>query len=371
MLVGLLDQPGTIFLKWAKYSGSQALHSKLGKFMERSLVGTCAVQVVERRIHQLFTNKLEIDTLQIVQTLQYYKFTSTTDNSMTDKKQKAPAPTVVKALFAGSLAGMASIVAVHPFDTVRTRLQTSSQYKGAIDCVLSTAKNEGVFALYKGLSMPFAFQAVYKAVMFGSFQQAKNVLHDGNSGQPPTKTVVALCGAYAGGVNSFVVTPVELIRNRLMVEYSKTTSGPLTMIKDIVNANGVTGMFKGLGPTLARDVPGVGAWFFANEATLRYFRQQNGTEDVGTGRILFAGALGGFSFWLWALPMDTVKSIIQTDTKGEHSSMVSTIINTYKRDGLGRFFRGWSVAYTRGMPASAITFYVYAKAITLADALHL
>lgn len=44
----------------------------------------------------------------------------------------------------------------HPFDTVKVRLQTSSNYTGMVDCVSKTVKKEGVRGLYKGMSAPIA-----------------------------------------------------------------------------------------------------------------------------------------------------------------------------------------------------------------------
>lgn len=42
------------------------------------------------------------------------------------------------------------------FDTVKVRLQTSdaTHFRGPLDCVLQTVRNEGVRGLYKGASPP-------------------------------------------------------------------------------------------------------------------------------------------------------------------------------------------------------------------------
>ena len=42
------------------------------------------------------------------------------------------------------------------FDTIKVRLQTSekSQFKGPIDCLLQTLRNEGIRGLYKGATPP-------------------------------------------------------------------------------------------------------------------------------------------------------------------------------------------------------------------------
>lgn len=42
------------------------------------------------------------------------------------------------------------------FDTIKVRLQTTqrAQFKGPLDCLLQTVRNEGVRGLYKGATPP-------------------------------------------------------------------------------------------------------------------------------------------------------------------------------------------------------------------------
>lgn len=69
--------------------------------------------------------------------------------------------------------------------------------------------------LYKGMLAPFLAQGVYKAVIFGANNALSRVLRKGD--EPLSPAQQALCGSFAGGANAFVVTPVELVRNRLQV----------------------------------------------------------------------------------------------------------------------------------------------------------
>ena len=48
---------------------------------------------------------------------------------------------------AGYFSGMALVLAGHPFDTVKVRLQTegkTGRFKGPLDCLMQTVRNEGV-----------------------------------------------------------------------------------------------------------------------------------------------------------------------------------------------------------------------------------
>lgn len=79
--------------------------------------------------------------------------------------------------------------------------------------------------------------------------------------------------------------------------------------------------------------------------------------------VLLGGASAGLSFWSVALPVDTIKSIIQTDTSGRSPSEL--IAEKLKRDGVKGLYRGWSVAFTRGIPSATIVFLTYSTALDL------
>lgn len=91
---------------------------------------------------------------------------------MSDSKQ------IAKSLLAGSASGVMAIAVVHPMDTIRTRLQTTSasQFRGAIDCATKTLAKEGVKGFYKGMAFPLCAQGLYKSIMFGGFEASQMVL---------------------------------------------------------------------------------------------------------------------------------------------------------------------------------------------------
>jgi solute carrier family 25 carnitine/acylcarnitine transporter 20/29 len=149
-----------------------------------------------------------------------------------------------KNLFAGAVGGMTSVLVCHPMDTVRTRLQTGTQFRGAMHCFSSTVKQEGVGALYKGIAGPFLAQGVYKGVIFSANTTIGSLIK--TPGKELSLWQKALCGSIAGAINSFVVTPVELVRNRLQVQYSADGKpqykGSLDCMQQIVKERGITGM---------------------------------------------------------------------------------------------------------------------------------
>ena len=171
----------------------------------------------------------------------------------------------LRTVISGTCGGMASILAVHPLDTVRTRLQAApaGAYRGAWHCARATLRREGPLALYKGLAWPLAAQGLYKAVMFGVYGAASRALRGGDPARPLAAHEVFAAGGVAGGANALVLAPVELVRNRFQVAAGRTT------LRAVLREAAAGGVYRGLGATLLRDVPGVGAYYAAFEAMRR------------------------------------------------------------------------------------------------------
>merc|ERR1719378_1507735 len=68
-----------------------------------------------------------------------------------DGDENKEIPLYLSALF-GAIAGAASVFGNTPIDVIKTRMQglEAHLYKGTIDCVVKTWKEEGIKAFYKG-----------------------------------------------------------------------------------------------------------------------------------------------------------------------------------------------------------------------------
>jgi len=274
---------------------------------------------------------------------------------------------VLNSLVSGSVAGVVAIIVCHPLDTIRVRLQTSNKFAGAMDCAIQTVRNEGGLALYKGMAIPLLAQAVYKAIMFGGYNGSQKVMKKLLEwrGKEPVLSIghLFICGGIAGGMNSFVVTPVELIRNRLMVDYAahkqdRLFRGPVHCAVSVVKQHGISaGLYRGLAPTLMRDVPGVGTWYAFFEITRRFLTTNN--YVTGFPATLCSGAAAGIGFWSVALPMDRIKSVMQTDIAHRYRNFLQCLSSVTREEGVASLYKGWQVAFMRGIPGSAVTFSVY------------
>lgn len=225
----------------------------------------------------------------------------------------------VKELISGSIAGVVSQAMIYPLDYVRTRVQVEHK---SVYQVLSSTK--GLRGYYRGIWSPLVAQGVYKAVMFSSY----GYMYGGDRFDYVN---IFESGMFGGFVNSFVVCPVEYVRNQLI-------AGRLFRTIDYRR------LYNGLGFTVLRDSIGVGFWFLSFNIFNNFMLKQ--LEFPERLSVLLSGGLGGVMFWTVALPFDTIKSRIQTN------GVYNDFSNLYK---------GYRVAIMRGFPSAGIVFLVQSE----------
>nr|TKR58075.1 hypothetical protein D5086_0000328590 [Populus alba] len=90
-----------------------------------------------------------------------------------------------KEYLAGLLAGVATVITGHPFDTVKVKLQIHNteahgiKYKNGLHCTARILQTEGVKGLYRGASSSFVGMAFESSLPFGLYSQTKQSLQGG------------------------------------------------------------------------------------------------------------------------------------------------------------------------------------------------
>ncbi|WOL06298.1 mitochondrial carnitine/acylcarnitine carrier-like protein [Canna indica] len=280
-----------------------------------------------------------------------------------------------KDLTAGTVGGIAQLIAGHPFDTVKVKLQSQPaslpgqppRYSGAMDAVRQTVAAEGPRGLYKGMGSPLATVAALNAVLFTVRGQMEALLRS-QPGAPLTVNQQVVCGAGAGAAVAILACPTELIKCRLQAQSALADStasikygGPVDVAKHVVREAGLKGLFKGLVPTLAREVPGNAVMFGVYEAIKQYFAGGQDTSGLGRGPLMIAGGLAGASVWLSVYPTDVVKSVIQVDDyrKPKYSGSLDAFRKILASEGTKGLYKGFGPAMARSIPANAACFLAY------------
>ncbi|EEE51451.1 hypothetical protein OsJ_32558 [Oryza sativa Japonica Group] len=283
---------------------------------------------------------------------------------------------VAKDLTAGTVGGAAQLVVGHPFDTIKVKLQSQPtpppgqppKFAGAMDAVKQTLAAEGPRGLYKGMGAPLATVAAFNALLFTVRGQMEAVLRS-EPGAPLTVSQQVVAGAGAGVAVSFLACPTELIKCRLQAQSALASAapaaaaaaaspvgggaatatasvaavkygGPVDVAKQVLRSEGgVGGLFKGLGPTLAREVPGNALMFGVYEAIKQYLAGGQDTSSLGRGSL----------------------SVIQVDDykNPKYSGSMDAFRKILAADGVKGLYKGFGPAMARSVPANAACFLAY------------
>lgn len=287
---------------------------------------------------------------------------------MAETKPKT-SPKAIKFLF-GGLAGMGATVFVQPLDLVKNRMQLSGQgtkareYKTSFHALFSILKNEGVGGIYTGLSAGLLRQATYTTTRLGIY----TILFEkmtGPDGRPPNFFLKAVIGMTAGATGAFVGTPAEvaLIRmtadGRLPVDQRRGYTNVFNALARITREEGVTTLWRGCIPTMARAV-------VVNAAQLAsYSQSKQALLDSGYfgDDILChfcASMISGLVTTAASMPVDIVKTRIQNmkmiDGKPEYKNGLEVLMRVVRSEGFFSLWKGFTPYYARLGPHTVLTF---------------
>ncbi|KAI8822403.1 mitochondrial carrier domain-containing protein [Fimicolochytrium jonesii] len=297
----------------------------------------------------------------------------------------------VKSVISGAAAGMATVVAGHPFDTIKVRMQTHNnsnaarQSIGMIECCRNVVRSNGIMGLYRGMASPLLAVTPRYAVRFWAYDVGLHISHSLFATHPPTSSSwirdSMLAGALAAIPTTIVTTPTEQIKVTLQtrdgppLHSTNTKPVPGTSLRSYLaplpNGTGGAGLreekglrplFRGTFATFARDVPGFAAYFVVYEMVHHAAMGGSGgggIEEGGTGRE---------RAWTDVQPpSDVIKSRIQSSPPGTYLGFTDAAKRLVRTEGLGSLFRGTAPALLRLVPANAAGFVARIGSLAVMD----
>jgi len=280
---------------------------------------------------------------------------------------------------AGTIAGCAALAVGFPFDTVKVRFQNSaasSKYRSTFHALTTIIREEKFRTLFRGIASPLATAAPLNGMVFASYRWfMKAQLGDEN--ETPSLFQLGLAGAGSGVMASIITTPAELIKIHQQSLAMTSRAGQPTAYQvalHIVRQHGLRGLYRGITATALRDT-GYGAYFAAYEATLLYFSSapppphdhsslmSEADSSVAMHSwpvLLLAGGIAGVAGWFATFPFDVVKTRMQAardlGPTNPYRSTLSTIVHSYRQEGISVFFNGLRPTLIRAVPVNMVTF---------------
>ncbi|KAI8613567.1 mitochondrial carrier [Chytriomyces sp. MP71] len=342
-------------------------------------------------------------------------------------------PTSVAAdLVFGSVSGSIAKVLEHPADTVKTLLQvqpdsnTSRLHAAMPNSTLQVCrmimKTEGVKGFYKGLPPQLAGAMIETSALFVFYNQIQAAVRCATNApidSPLSTAQLTASGFLAGGLISFVLTPIELVKCKLQVQAPEVAStqaiklsrpplqtliastnflglhkgrisipnihfgsvapimaahmhtsasapakphfsGSMDVVRHVIQTDGMRGIYRGHSGTVLRESVGNGVWFGTYELACGLLGGGRNKDDLTMTELLLAGAGSGMVGTLACYPADLVKTRMQTMESGvSRASFTALAVDIWKTEGTRGFFRGAGITVARSAPSSAIIFLTY------------
>lgn len=230
------------------------------------------------------------------------------------------------------------------------------QFRGTWEGLVKIAKYDGVLALWRGLSPTLAMAVPANVIYFTGYDYLRSSL-------PISDPVVAplLVGGLARSLAATIISPLELFRTKLQaVARSKHAFGDtLVDMRFTLRTDGLASLWRGLMPTLWRDVPFSSIYWLSYEQTKKSLTRVSpssmspATSSVDTfWHSFLAGAVSGGAASILTQPFDVAKTRQQVAHR--NVSMLRVLQLAHAESGVKGLFRGVVPRVLKVAPACAV-----------------
>ncbi|XP_041438553.1 mitochondrial ornithine transporter 1 isoform X2 [Xenopus laevis] len=246
-----------------------------------------------------------------------------------------------------------------------------TMYRGLIDCATKTYKQMGLRGFYKGTSPALLANIAENSVLFMSYGFCQRVVRrivglDKNAALSDVQN--AASGSVASVFAALVLCPTELVKCRLQAMHELEVSGKVlqgqntvwSVVKGIVQREGLLGFYNGLTSTICREMPGYFLFFGGYELSRSFFASGGSKDELGPFALMASGGFGGIALWLAVYPIDCVKSRIQVlSISGKQAGFMKTFLHIVKTEGVSALYSGLKPTLIRAFPANGALFLAY------------
>ncbi|KAI8817184.1 mitochondrial carrier domain-containing protein [Fimicolochytrium jonesii] len=266
------------------------------------------------------------------------------------------------------------------------------------DGVIKIVRYEGLSSLWRGLSPTLIMSIPSTVIYYTGYEHIRDLISAHLKSQNQDQWAPLLAGATARTLAATAISPIELLRTRMQSTSSlRTLSSALTNIRAMVRDAGWIALWRGLTPTLWRDVPFSAVYWIGYEGGKKWLdgldggSSPSGISETGgpwSGNPPFttapqspttpthapvntylefrnaflAGATSGTLAALITTPFDVAKTLQQAaqhppSTKHHPISVPSTMEvmrGIVRREGWRGLFRGVSPRIAKVAPACAV-----------------
>ena len=225
------------------------------------------------------------------------------------------------------------------------------KYNGMLGTIKTIAADEGPRALWSGLSPGLQRQFVYAGLRIGLYVPIRNALcGEMKPGENPTLLQKIAAGMATGAIGISVANPTDLVKVRMQGQgklppAERPYSSSMDCYKKTVQADGVKGLWVGVGPNIMRNSV-INA---AELAAYDQFKQMCfgiGMRD-GLPMHISCAFGAGFVACIVGSPVDVLKTRIMNIQPGSGETAVSILSKMIAKEGPLSFYKGFTSNFMR------------------------
>ncbi len=239
--------------------------------------------------------------------------------------------------------------AVPYFDPSTGKLKENLQVSrstGTLSMLRNIWKTEGAAGIYAGLTPTLVMGIPNTVLYFTSYEELKHRIN--HLSLFSTSVVPAIAGASARLVASCATAPLELIKTRQAAQIGggQHPGGLLVELQTMIRVDGFWSLYRGLSPTLMRDIPFSAVyWYCIEDFRSRWeYSDHHVTALEQGGRALINGSAAGMIAAAISTPLDVVKTRRQVmptvveayeSTIGDHGGAMAYRTDPSSRQPMG------------------------------------
>ncbi|XP_007075878.1 mitochondrial folate transporter/carrier isoform X1 [Panthera pardus] len=275
-------------------------------------------------------------------------------------------------LVAGVSGGVLSNLALHPLDLVKIRFAVSDglelrpKYKGIVHCLTTIWKLDGLRGLYQGVTPNVWGAGLSWGLYFFFYNAIKSYKTEGRADRLEA-TEYLVSAAEAGAMTLCITNPLWVTKTRLMLQYNGVVNssqrqykGMFDTLLKIYKYEGVRGLYKGFIPGLFGTSHGALQFMAYELLKLKYNQHINRLPEaqLSTVEYISVAALSKIFAVAATYPYQVVRARLQ-DQHMFYKGVLDVITKTWRKEGIGGFYKGIAPNLIRVTPACCITFVVY------------
>lgn len=264
-----------------------------------------------------------------------------------------------RAVSAG-LGALLVALAVTPFEVIKVRLQARDhalacegrvEFGGTLEGLWKIGRLEGAGSLYRGLTPALAMSLPSTVVYYVAYEWLKERLE----GRVADPLIPLLSGSTSRVIACTAVSPLELIKTR-MQHHGRTATvwNEVRSVRGLVRADGASVLFRGLVPTLWRDVPFSAVYWTSYELMRKRLLPSSLDKRAEFLSAFVAGAASGTLAAAITIPFDVVKTRRQVWLDGRDVRLHAQLEEIWRREGVAGLTRGIVPRVGKVAPACAI-----------------